>query len=194
MQWEWSDGKIVRLCWFGVGRIQTFGPHIAKCIRQQGITTCWEDVSHQKHVSLFGISALGFRCQGEGWSCQPASSQAWSMQNSWTPKWSPWVKIWRSFCVTRDSLENVFEGEDLARYKYHIAIEGNCAADRVVWQPFLGSVLLIPDGPWVHVSPVKIMQPWVHYVPVMLFGCKRWNTILSFWLQKAFLCYWSCIL
>lgn len=59
------------------------------------------------------------------------------------------------------------EGEDLARYKYHIAIEGNCAADRVVWQPFLGSVLLIPDGPWVHVSPVKIMQPWVHYVPVM---------------------------
>lgn len=65
------------------------------------------------------------------------------------------------------------EGEDLARYKYHIAIEGNCAADRVVWQPFLGSVLLIPDGPWVHVSPVKIMQPWVHYVPVMLFGCKR---------------------
>ena len=68
--------------------------------------------------------------------------------------------------------------EDLARYKYHIAIEGNCAADRVVWQPFLGSVLLVPDGPWIHVPPVKIMQPWVHYVPVMCFG-KRLTLICS---------------
>lgn len=70
------------------------------------------------------------------------------------------------------------DGEALARYKYHIAIEGNCAADRVVWQPFLGSVLLVPDGPWIHVPPVKIMQPWVHYVPVMCFG-KRPNESMN---------------
>ena len=59
------------------------------------------------------------------------------------------------------------QGEQLARYKYHIAIEGNCAADRVCWQPFLGSVLLIPDGPWQMLPPINVMKPWVHYVPVL---------------------------
>ena len=82
------------------------------------------------------------------------------------------------------------EGENLARYKYHIAIEGNCAADRVVWQPFLGSVLLIPDGPWVHVPPVKIMQPWVHYVPVMFFGKVELGTcFFLFRYNCAMLCF-----
>ena len=86
------------------------------------------------------------------------------------------------------------EGEDLARYKYHIAIEGNCAADRVVWQPFLGSVLLIPDGPWVHVPPVKIMQPWVHYVPVMLFGCDEIPDLYLFDCKKLCFAVCFCIL
>ncbi|CAK9078133.1 unnamed protein product [Durusdinium trenchii] len=59
------------------------------------------------------------------------------------------------------------EAEALAQYKYHIAIEGNCAADRVCWQPFLGSVLLLPDGPWQQLPTVRTMEPWVHYVPVL---------------------------
>ena len=52
------------------------------------------------------------------------------------------------------------------QYKYQIAMEGNSAADRLSWQLFLGSVVLIPDQPWQVMSPLNMLQPWVHFVPV----------------------------
>lgn len=52
------------------------------------------------------------------------------------------------------------------RYKYVIAVEGDSAADRVFWQLFSGSVVIIPDGPWKVYSVESLLEPYVHYVPV----------------------------
>ena len=58
------------------------------------------------------------------------------------------------------------DGWEFEEYKYQIAIEGNCATDRLSWQLFMGSVVLIPDQPWQWMSPFNMLQPWVHFVPV----------------------------
>ena len=58
------------------------------------------------------------------------------------------------------------EREAFGRYKYQIAIEGNSATDRLSWQLFTGSVVLIPATPWHVMSPLSMLQPWVHFIPV----------------------------
>eukprot|EP00930_Biecheleria_cincta_P003029 TRINITY_DN10396_c0_g2_i1.p1 TRINITY_DN10396_c0_g2~~TRINITY_DN10396_c0_g2_i1.p1 ORF type:complete len:569 (+),score=76.91 TRINITY_DN10396_c0_g2_i1:31-1707(+) len=62
-----------------------------------------------------------------------------------------------------DKMEPSFQ----ARYKYQIAIEGNSAPDRICWQLFLGSVVLVPDSPWQVISVLSLMKPFVHYVPIL---------------------------
>eukprot|EP00439_Symbiodinium_sp_Y106_P086396 s275_g32.t4 len=56
--------------------------------------------------------------------------------------------------------------EDFELYKYQIALEGNSATDRLAWQLFMGSVVLIPDQPWQVMGPLRMLQPWVHFVPL----------------------------
>lgn len=53
-----------------------------------------------------------------------------------------------------------------AAYKYVIAIEGAAAADRLYWQLFSGSVVLVPDSPWSVFAVTDLLQPFVHYVPI----------------------------
>lgn len=62
-----------------------------------------------------------------------------------------------------EKMEPLFQ----ARYKYQISIEGNSAPDRLSWQLFLGSVVLIPDSPWQVTSVLTLLKPFVHYVPVL---------------------------
>ena len=57
-------------------------------------------------------------------------------------------------------------GEVFGQYKYQIAMEGNSATDRLSWQLFMGSVVLIPGKAWQVMSPLNMLQPWVHFVPV----------------------------
>ncbi|CAE8603905.1 unnamed protein product, partial [Polarella glacialis] len=53
-----------------------------------------------------------------------------------------------------------------AWYKYQIGIDGNSASDRIYSQLFMGSVVLIPEGPWKLTSLHSMLKPWVHFVPV----------------------------
>ena len=55
---------------------------------------------------------------------------------------------------------------DFQQFKYQVAMEGNCATDRLSWQLFMGSVVLIPDQPWQVMSPLNLLEPWIHFVPV----------------------------
>ncbi|CAK0866771.1 unnamed protein product [Prorocentrum cordatum] len=56
--------------------------------------------------------------------------------------------------------------KDQGGYKYAIAVEGFAAADRVYWQLFTSSVVLVPDGPWQVFAVHAMLEPYVHYVPV----------------------------
>ncbi|CAK0829351.1 unnamed protein product [Prorocentrum cordatum] len=56
--------------------------------------------------------------------------------------------------------------EEQAQYKYTAALEGDSAADRLYWQLFTGSVVLVPEGPWQELALRELLEPYVHYVPV----------------------------
>ena len=60
---------------------------------------------------------------------------------------------------------------EVEQYKYQIAMEGNSATDRLTWQLFMGSVVLIPDQPWQVMAPLNMLQPWIHFVPVSRPAC-----------------------
>lgn len=51
-------------------------------------------------------------------------------------------------------------------FKYSIAIEGFVAPDRLYWQLFSGSVVLVPEGPWSVFAIADMLEPFVHFVPV----------------------------
>eukprot|EP00927_Polykrikos_kofoidii_P050630 TRINITY_DN44520_c0_g1_i1.p1 TRINITY_DN44520_c0_g1~~TRINITY_DN44520_c0_g1_i1.p1 ORF type:complete len:578 (+),score=47.17 TRINITY_DN44520_c0_g1_i1:33-1736(+) len=56
--------------------------------------------------------------------------------------------------------------KDQLSYKYSITVEGDSAADRLSWQLFGGTVVIMPDGPWRSIAVLDLLEPWVHYVPV----------------------------
>jgi len=55
---------------------------------------------------------------------------------------------------------------DQVQYKYAISVEGDSAPDRLYWQLFSGSVVLVPDGPWQVFAAHTLLRPYVHFVPL----------------------------
>ena len=79
-------------------------------------------------------------------------------------------------CTMEENLEQLLRREGLLiesemkltdeiHYKYVLAVEGRAAADRVYWQLFTGSVVIIPHSRWHVFASHNLMEPWVHYVP-----------------------------
>lgn len=58
------------------------------------------------------------------------------------------------------------EQHEQGLYKYVIAVEGDSAADRLYWQLFSGSVVLIPRGPWRVLPLFDLLVPYEHFVPL----------------------------
>ncbi|CAE8596619.1 unnamed protein product, partial [Polarella glacialis] len=71
-----------------------------------------------------------------------------------------------AFLRSEDLISEPVTLEEQARFKYAIAVEGDSAPDRVFWQLFTGSVVIIPDGPWKDMLSVLGPEPFVHFVPV----------------------------
>ncbi|CAE8606692.1 unnamed protein product [Polarella glacialis] len=54
-----------------------------------------------------------------------------------------------------------------AFFKYHIAIDGDSAPDRLYWQLFMGSVVIIQESVWQEIiGVIGPLEPFVHFVPV----------------------------